>query len=430
MPRLPLAGLRVIEFTLALAGSHTVRFWANYGAEVIKVESSTYVDFMRNEEPRVQGVAGSNVSQRWNTGNGDKLGVTLNMNHPRARALALALVATADVVLDNLVTGVMERWGLGYEALREAREDIIVLSMPVMGQSGPRRGYRGFGPGIQAIAGLNAITGEPGYPPATWATPYPDFSSNPYHASVALLAALHYRSRTGRGQFIDLSQYEATLNLAGPALMEWTINRRLPAPQGNRMPGMAPHGVYRCRDEIEADDSSATAAAAGGIPRPPRSAEDRWVAIAVRDETEWAAMREVMDDPAWAAADRFATLLGRMEHEDELDEQIEAWTRERTAEEVMLRLQQRGIAAGVVQSMGDLLWRDPQMRARGALQPIPHAEAGRWRYPAPSFQLSHTPYALRRPAPMLGEHTREVFRDLAGLSEREFTSLKEDGAFQ
>ena len=264
MSHLPLAGVRVIEFTLALAGSHAVRFWANYGAEVIKVESRTYIDFMRNEEPRVPGKEGPNVSQRWNTANGDKLGITLNMKHPRARELALRLAATADVVLDNLATGVMERWGLTYETLCAARADIIVLSMPVMGQSGPRRHYRGFGPGIQAIAALNSITGRPGDPPAAWATPYPDFSSNPYHAAAALLAALHYRDRTGKGQFIDLSQYEATLNLAGAALMEWTVNRRPPPRQGNRLPGMAPHGVYRCRGEDKWVRSPSAATQNGG----------------------------------------------------------------------------------------------------------------------------------------------------------------------
>jgi benzylsuccinate CoA-transferase BbsF subunit len=455
-PRLPLAGVRVVEFTLALAGSHAVRFWANYGAEVIKVESRTYVDFMRNEEPRVPGLDGPNVSQRWNTSNGDKLGITLNMNHPRARDLALRLVATADVVLDNLVTGVMERWGLTYEALRAAREDIIVLSMPVMGQDGPRRAYRGFGPGIQAIAGLMAITGEPDYPPATWATPYPDFSSNPYHAAVALLAALHERNRTGRGQFIDLSQYEATLNLIGPALMEWTINRHLPQPLGNRMPGMAPHGVYRCKPNPPApfprreggaqthrgspvsrstppDDSSSTVA---GQDSPPLRGEgsgersDRWIAIAVQNDAEWRALQSAMGSPAWAADHRFATLLGRIEHEDELDERIEAWTREHGAEEIMALLQGRGIAAGVVQSMEDLLLRDPQMRARDALQPIEHPQAGVGQYPAPAFHLSRTPYALRRPAPMLGEHTGAVFRDLLGLSDGEFARLEGEGAFE
>ena len=405
MSELPLAGVRVVEFTLALAGAKTVQFWANYGAEVIKVESRTHIDFMRTEEPRPPGMEGPNVSQRWNSVHGDSLGITLNMNRPAGRALALRLVATADVVLDNLVTGVMERWGLGYEALRAARDDIVVLSMPVMGQGGPRSGFRGFGPGIQAIAGITAISGAPGFPPAAWATPYPDFASNPYHASAALLAALHYRNRTGKGQFIDLSQYEATIQFAAPQLMEWTINRRLPERLGNRMPGMVPHGVYRCRGD------------------------DRWVAIAVQDDQEWLGLCDAMGTPAWANDERFATLAGRMEHEDELDELLEAWTRGRTAEEVMLRLQWHGVAAGVVQSMEDML-RDPQMQSRGALQPLDHPEAGRWLYPTPAFQLSRTPYRLRRPAPLLGEHTRAVFRDLVGVSDDELTALEADGAFE
>jgi benzylsuccinate CoA-transferase BbsF subunit len=318
----------------------------------------------------------------------------------------------------------MERWGLTYEALRAAREDIIVMSMPVMGQDGPRRGYRGFGPGIQAIAGLTAITGAPGAPPAAWATPYPDFSSNPYHAAVALLAALHARNRTGRGQFIDLAQYEATLSLIGPALMEWTVNRRLPARLGNRMPGMAPHGVYRCRAEIAEPGVTGDAGADG------RGGDaDAWIAIAIRSDGEWLALRELMGDPAWAAADRFATLLGRVEHEDELDERIEAWTAQQQGRALMSLLQGRGIAAGVVQSMGDILHRDPQMQARGALQPLAHPEAGVGLYPAPSFHLSRTPHALRRPAPMLGQHTGVIFRDLLGLTDHEFALLEADGAF-
>jgi benzylsuccinate CoA-transferase BbsF subunit len=406
MSVLPLAGVRVVQFTLALAGAKTVQFWANYGADVIKVESRTHVDFMRNEEPRVQGLEGPNVSQRWNTTHGDKRGVTINMNRPGGRELALRLVATADVVLDNLVTGVMQRWGLTYEELRAVREDIIVLSMPVMGQDGPRCHFRGFGPGIQAIAGLKAITGDPDFPPAAWATPYPDFSSNPYHASVALLAALHYRARTGKGQFIDLSQYEATIQFAAPQLMEWTINRRLPPRLGNRMPGMAPHGIYRCRGD------------------------DKWVAIAVQDESEWLGLREALGNPDWTADERFATLMGRIEHEDELDELVEAWTVERTPEEAMLRLQWHGVTAGAVQSMEDLLQRDPQMRARGALQLVDHPQAGMRYYPAPAFQLSRTPYQLRHGAPLLGEHTMQVFHDLVGMPEDELLALEAQGAFE
>ncbi len=425
---LPLAGVRVVEFTLALAGSYAVRFWGNYGAEVIKVESRTYLDFMRNEEPRVPGREGPDVSQRWNSTNGDKLGITLNMNHPRARELALRLVATADVVLDNLVTGIMERWGLTYDALRAANESIIVLSMPVMGRQGPRRNYRGFGPGIAAIAGLSSITGEQDFPPSAWATPYPDFTANPYHAAAALLAALHYRHRTGKGQFIDLAQYEATINLAGPALMQWTINHELPPRRGNREPGMAPHGVYRCRP---------------GSPvfsPPPPTAEmehghegrgpDTWVAIAVGNDEEWRALCAVMGDPEWAASTRFATLTGRMAYEDELDERLEAWTADHTAPEVMHRLQRVGIAAGVVESMEDLLIRDPQIQARGVLQRLEHPAAGPTYYSAPTFQLSRTPFRLRRPAPMVGQHNDHVFGELLGLHESEIAALTAEGAFE
>jgi len=203
--------------------------------------------------------------------------------------------------------------------------------------------------------------------------------------------------------------------------MEWTVNRRLPQQLGNRLPGMAPHGVYRCRVEDRQPTGANTESQTGA------RREDRWVAIAVQNDAEWQALREAMGDPAWAADERFGTLLGRMQHEDALDEQLEAWTVERSAEEVMLLLQRRGIAAGVVQSMEDILSRDPQMRARGALQPIEHPQAGVRQYPAPAFQLSRTPPVVIWVSPLQGEHSWEVLHEYLGMTREEYDRLDAEG---
>lgn len=411
-PSTALEGLRVIDFSWFGAGPMATIVLANHGAEVIRIESEYRLDGLRRAGPMPLDRSGPNLSGYYNNHNSSKLSVKLNVNDETARDLVRRLIATADVVIDNFNPGVMERWGFTHAKLRELREDIIVVNMPMNGLSGPRRDEVGFGSTLTGICGLNQLTGFPNQLPVGVGTNYPDYSCNPYHSISAVLAALHHRRRSGRGQHIELAQVESTLQLLGPAILERTVAGREPQRVGNRDPLAAPHGLFR---------------AAG----PPTSAgeDDRWIAIACMDDGQWRALVEVMGEPGWAVAPALDTLEGRQANVDELERQIGEWVRMQDAYELMDRLQRRGVPSGVVQDAGDCLDRDPQFRARKHFQRLQHPEAGETAYDAPPVALSLTPGALRGPAPCLGEHTRRVLTSILGVSEEELGEYEEAGVF-
>lgn len=402
MLKRPLGGVRVIDFSWVAAGPLAAKFLADFGAQVILVETAARRGGLRGGQPMVPGLSGWNVSNWFNNLNTSKLAITLNLGHPEGTELVKQLVRVSDVVLDNYTPGVMARWGLAYEDLARLRPDIIVISMPVMGSTGPRREHGAFGNGVAALAGLPYLSALPGRPPPTIGVPFTDHSSNPCHGATAILAALLYRRRTGRGQFIDLAQYEATASVTGAALLEYTVNGHQAPLQGNRSPRAAPHGVYRCLGE------------------------DRWCVIAVTTEAEWQAFCQVLGDPPWSREKRFCTLEARLQHQEELDEGVAAWTRERTPEEVMALLQGAGVPAGAVQNAADLLTRDPQLRARGHFVRLDHPEAGPSTHHALPFRMSATP-SQYQPAPLLGQHNDYVLGEVLGLPEEEINRLMVEG---
>jgi crotonobetainyl-CoA:carnitine CoA-transferase CaiB-like acyl-CoA transferase len=293
--------------------------------------------------------------------------------------------------------------GLGYDALKEVKPDIIMISMPVMGNTGPRSQYGGYGMGIEAVSGLKYISGFPDKMPLGTGIAYPDSGPNPRHALVAMLAALHYRERTGMGQFIELAQYESSICFTGTAVLEYTANGTIQGSWGGRLPEAAPHGAYRC------------------------SGDDRWCVIAVFTDEEWRAFARVMGNPPWTGESRFATLLGRKQHEDELDRLVEEWTKQKDAREVMEALQNAGVAAGVIQSGKDLLEDDLQMKAREHFVRMEHPEAGGQMVDSVRIKLSSTPGSVRRPAPLLGEHSEYVLKNLLAISDDEYDSLLIEG---
>ncbi|MQA00775.1 MAG: hypothetical protein GEU80_15875 [Dehalococcoidia bacterium] len=411
-PEDALDGVRVVDFSWFGAGPMGTMVLADHGAEVIRIESEYRLDGLRRAGPKRDGETGPNHSGYYNNHNSSKLSVRLNMNTPGGRALVGRLIKTADVVIDNLNTGVMQKWGLGYEELRALKPDLIVVNMPMMGLTGPRKDEIGFGATLTGICGLNALTGFPNQMPVGVGTNFPDYSCNPYHAMSAVLAALHYRERTGLGQHIELSQVESTLQLLGPAFLEYTVTGQLPERQGNLDPLAAPHGAYR---------------AAG----PPTSAgeDDRWIAFGCFTDAHWQALTEEMGSPAWAAEERFATLEGRRAQQKHLDGLVGEWVRTQDAYELMQRLQGRGIPSGVVQDAGDTLDRDPQLRAREHFQLLHHPEAGEAWYDAPPVKLSRTPGRLHAPAPCLGQHNDYIFRDVLGLGDSEYDEYDRQGVF-
>lgn len=401
--RQALAGLKVLDFSWFISGPLVARFLGDCGAEVVHVESGTRPDNMRATLPMKDNIPGINRSAAFARYNGSKYGITLNLAHPRGVEIARRLAAWADVVVENFSSGTMERMGLGYRHLKEASPGLIMVSLPMFGHSGPLARHPGLGSQLADLIGFGDLTGWPDRPPVSPPGAYTDFIS-PYYAVTALMAALDYRRRTGKGQYIEVSQYEAGVQFVGPLVMDWFVHRREPARAGNRCPGVAPHGVYRCRGD------------------------DRWCAIAAFTEEEWRALCTAMGQPGLAGDPRFVTVIARLRHQEELDELIEGWTLARPAEEAMALLQGHGVAAGVVCNGRDQN-EDPHLQARGFYRELEHSEIGRHRYPMPPFRLSGTPAGPAKPAPCLGQHNEHVFRKVLGLGDEEFVSLLNEGVF-
>lgn len=409
---LPLAGIRVADFGWRAVAPISARMLAWGGAEVIRIESTTRHDGARLTPPLTPGVEGSyNVSAWFNNYNSNKLSISLNLRHPCGRDLALQLVSTSDIVVENFAGGVMDRLGLGFEDLRRVKPDVIMASHSLTGLSGPWQHVRGHGPMAAAMAGMHFLSGYADRDPIAPGQAYTDYVVNPHHSAYVLLAALHYRRRTGKGQYIDLAQYESIVQTTGTAVLEYTTLGRVRQRMGNRSPYAAPQGVYPCRpDEADAGQPSA----------------GRWCVISVANDDEWRILCRVMDQPDLADDPRYATFAARKQHEDELDGIIGIWTAGRRAEEVMHGLQAAGVAAGVVQNARDLLTDDPQMAARGHYRRLEHAEAGERMYDGPPFTLSASPIDLR-PAPLLGEHNDYVFTQLLGLTDDQISEGYAEG---
>src|SRR5262252_3383164 len=404
-PQPALQGIRVLDFSWFGAAPIGTKILADHGAEVIRVESMARPDLLRllgsshfrDYTPDLNG------SGFFNDFNSSKYGITLNLNHPEGVAIAKRLVALSDVVIDSFTHRAMRKWGLYYDDLVQIKPDIIVVSAAQQGHTGPHADYLGFGYNLQALAGINHLTGYPdGYPLGT-SVNYPDFVLPMFVASV-IMSALLYRRRTGTGQHIDLSQYQAMVSTLGPMLMDYMINGRIATRTGGRSATAAPHGVYRCQGD------------------------DRWCVIAVCTEDEWGALCRVMGHPAWTKEARFHTMASRLQHVEALEALLNVWTMQHAPEHVMRLLQSAGVAAGVVQNAADLLEHDPQLRHRGHYHLLHHPVTGPTLYMGSPFLLSATPAALR-PAPCLGQHNTYVYRELLGMSAADMARYTAEGIF-
>jgi len=383
-------GLRILELGAGAAGPVATRYFAEQGADVVRLESSKRPDFLRTlrltpNDPR--GLEGSSMFALLNPG---KRSVALNLQEPEGVELALGLVRWADVVLENFSPGVMERLGLGAERLLAEKPELIVVSSSLFGQTGPQRSYPGFGGQGSAIAGFNALTG---WPDREAIGPYATItdSLSPRYVAVLIAAALLERRRSGRGQHIDLSQIEAGVYSLSEAIVRYSADGEIVLRAGNRDACAAPHGIYPCLGE------------------------DAWIAISVWDDAQWEALGAAMGDPPWARDERFATAAGRRAHQDEIDERLAGWTREFGAWHLMAGLQAGRVPAGVVQSLHEVL-RDPQLAHRHHFVTIEHPVLGPLVYERAGFRLGSSPGGFSAPAPRLGEHTGEVLGEILGLS--------------
>ncbi|MCZ2498811.1 CoA transferase [Xylophilus sp. Kf1] len=402
MNALPLSNVRVVDFTWIGAGSYATKILADFGADVIKVESRGRLDSLRDAKPFKDGIAGVNRSGYFADRNSSKRSITVDLKQEAGRALVRRLIADCDVVTNNFTPGVMERFGLGYEDVRRIRPDVVYLAMSMQGQDGPEAHYLGYGLTMGAVTGLQYLCGLPDEQPAGTGTNFPDHVPNPTHAAVAVLAALRHRARTGEGQFIDLAQIEPTVALLGPAVADWTVNRVLADRVGNQHIDAAPHGVY------------------------PVAGEDRWIAISAPDAGSWSGLCEVLGAPEWIADPRFAQADARWRHRAALDAAVAQRTAGHDGATLMHALQRAGVAAGVVQDAADVL-QDPQLQARVHWVYLAHPEMGRTVYGALPIGFSGFSGKPNRPAPLLGQHTEEVLAEKLGLSVDEIADLQGRG---
>jgi len=404
---LPFSGIRVLDLSQLAAGPLVTQMLSDFGAEVIKVESEAYIlSGGGSRVNRREGATSLNVGYFHNKFNTSALSITLDLKRTEAVEIFMDLVGKSDIVIDNLRPTVTSKWGLTYERLSSINPRIIMVQMPTMGMGGPRDFYGGVSWGIQAMAGLNAISGYPDKPPVS-PTPWshPDTSCNPFHGMVAVLAALHSRNVTGKGQYIEISQYESTINFMGPLILEYTANGRISPRTGNREAGFAPQGVYPCQGH------------------------DRWCAISIGSDQHWSTFCRIVRDPRLSDS-RFSTFLGRQQHADDLDVIIGEWTEPQPAEVVMQRLIEDGIPAGVLNGADDLLNHDAQLRSREHWIPLEHPELGSVVTESWGYRLSDTTPRQRRHAPLLGEHNDYVYREILGLSEEQIDDYMVEGIIQ
>jgi crotonobetainyl-CoA:carnitine CoA-transferase CaiB-like acyl-CoA transferase len=399
--QLPLAGVRVADFSWVWAGPFCALQLAHLGAEVIKIESQTRLDLARRllyypkgMEPGVNRCA---LFNQWGQG---KKSLLLNLTKPEGRALAKELVSKSDVVLQNFATGVMDQLGLGYDELKRVKPDIIMASISGYGQTGPQRNYMAYGPAIPPLTGLSSITGYEGGPPQEVGMAYGDPTSG-IHAAAAICAALAARRRTGQGQHIDVSLWQAVAVLVAEGWMDYAMNETQPPRQGNHDPWMAPHNCYRC------------------------AGEDEWVTIACGTDDEWGTLCQAIGQPGLVTDARFRGAAQRKANEEELDRILSAWTATRQKWDVTHQLQEAGIAAFPSMSGKDLI-EDPHLNARGFFERLAHPEVGTRTHMGIPWLFSHAPNGVRWPAPLLGQDTDQVMREVLGYAEQEIVRLKDE----
>ena len=397
--RLPLEGVRVLDFGQVVAIPYAAQLLAWMGADVITVETRQRL-LSRGSPPYAHGIRSPNTSGHTNLLATNKRSLTLNLTTPEALDLAYEMVKVVDVVVENFSTGTMEKMGLGYDKLRRLRPDLVMLSLGGFGRKGEMSRYASMHSGANMVSGLGSVIGQPGDRPRIMGSIFPDPLSGMY-SCLAILEALHYRRRTGLGQHIDFAMSEVLTHLIPEAVFDYSVNGREPEKRGNRDRLEAPQGVYRCKGW------------------------DAWIGVSVASEEEWQALCGALGQPDLAADPRFATNQARMANHDELDAIIGRWTKGHTSREAMRLLQDAGVPAGPSFNAKDLL-NDPHLNARGLIKWIDHPEAGRRRMLGLAWRISDTPSVRIRHAPLLGQHTEEVLESVLGIPHDEVERMAQE----
>ncbi len=425
MVKLPLEGIRVIGMTQMWAGPIVEMHLADWGAEVIKVESIHYLAVgTRGPAPRhpkyaVDFVKGGyaaylkegydetkcrpwNLSCMFNVHGRNKLSSTVDAVKPEGKEIIKRLIQVSDVFIENSQPAVMEDFGLTYDIISKWNPNIIMLSMSGFGQTGPYKYYRSLGAHQDDFLGHTYLRGYADRDVTANSAIYHCDEASGTIGAFMVVMALHQRNKTGRGMFIDMSQTEATMIQLGEAIMDYTMNRRITERTGNRDIYGGVQGCYRCRGQ------------------------DEWICVTIRTDDEWRNFCRAIGNPDWTKDDRFSNCLKRRHNHNELDKHIEEWTGQHDKFEAMYALQKEGIAAGPVEHPNDA-YNDPQMKDRGFFEAVAHAECGTHRYPGLTYRMSKTPSRIRRPAVRLGEHNEYVYKEILGVSDEEYARLEKEG---
>ncbi|MFH0300628.1 CoA transferase [Bradyrhizobium sp. 31Argb] len=401
--RLPLEGIRVVDFSMGWAGPICTRTLADLGADVIKIEAIQYPDWWRGVDRRPAYVLEQmyEKSVRYCIMNRNKRAITLDLTRPQGLNLAKRLLADADLVVDNYSVEVLPKLGLSYDVLRKLNPKLVMMSMSAFGAGSVHRDCRAYGSTLKQGSGLPSVVGDAGGPPVMSHTAFGDAVGG-LNGCAAVLTALIHAKLTGEGQFIDLAQIECMMPFAAPWIIAHSIDGKPPTKYGNRHPDFVPHGCFRS------------------------AGEDNWIVIAVSSDAMWLRLATLLGRADWASDETLKTAAGRRWVESEIEAAIAAWTAGRDAEEAMNLLQTAGVAAGVARLPIDLL-HDPQLQARGFIQEVNRAFIGKHPQPSMPFRESAHPFPIRRIPPTLGEHNYEILSGMLGLSDAEIGQLERDG---
>jgi crotonobetainyl-CoA:carnitine CoA-transferase CaiB-like acyl-CoA transferase len=401
--RRPLVGTRVVDFGWVWAGAVPGHVLADLGAEVIKVESAKPLDYMRQGRPIVGAAKDPEQNPMFQNVNRGKLSLRVTLDHPQASAVLKDLIAVSDVVIENFAPGVMEKFGLDYATLKQVRPDLVMCSMSAVGQTGPLRGIRTYATMIASLAGLDACVGYQGGRVLGSQSSYADPNAS-LHATFGILAALHRRQHTGEGAYIDLSQWEAAVNVMGEEIVEFALNRSLPTPRGTLHRDKAPHGNY------------------------PARGENRWVAISIATDRDWGALRECLSNPAWMAHERFASTAARQAHRDELDRHLAQETALFDAQALAARLAAAGVAASPLLDARGIA-ESEYFRQRQLFEMVEHPVLGALPVYRLPWHVDGAPMPVVGRAPLLGEHNTPILQQMLGYPEAKLGELTEAGVF-
>ena len=396
-------GVKILDFTWVGVGPITIKNLADHGAFVIHVESHSKPDTLRVSAPYKHRVMDINKSPFMANYNSSKFGISLNLNKERGRDIIKRFLTEwkPDVVAESYTPRAMRNWQLDYEHVKAIRPDIVYYSACQQGNQGPHSHFAGYGQMASSLGGYAHITGWPDRLPSIPYGAYTDFIS-PFYGTAALVAALDYRRKTGKGQYLDLSQLECGQQMLAPALMDYALSGREICRMGNRHTDAAPHGIFPCKEQ------------------------ETWCCIAVFTDEEWTAFCDIAGKCEWTQDERFRSLAARKQNEDALETWVAEWTKGHTPSEVMSLLQEGGVPAGIVHPASGL-FEDPQLRHRGFFIGLDHAEMGVHHYDGFTFRLSKTPGKHHMPAPCLGEHNEYIYGEVLGLSDDEIGDLLVEG---